>query len=229
MPNEDLIGFAKVDPNSHLTVTSSKVTAVDLTRNEDAYVYKDFGADYFDGLDIDFEFYLDSVSEGNGRATFGLTNDVDDSASWTGAYIKVRLKKGAPSTVILDIGGSEDSYNISDDTMYYCTMQRSAGNDTVYLYIYSDASRTTLLDTLTMTGAGTSKYQYLFAICSWNSGNNIDWDGYVQNIDLNENPKPSIVAATYGLLAPSIGLYDTRFKLRARNRDTALTTRVRNT
>ena len=39
---------------------------------------------------------------------------------------------------------------------------------------------------------------------------------------------PSIVSNILSLFAPSVETYDTRFKLRARNRDTALTTRVRN-
>lgn len=47
-------------------------------------------------------------------------------------------------------------------------------------------------------------------------------------ITYTHQPAPSIVGMVVGVGTPSIGLYDTRFKLRARNRDTALTTRVRN-
>jgi len=39
---------------------------------------------------------------------------------------------------------------------------------------------------------------------------------------------PNIVRSILSIIAPSVEVYDTRFKLRARNRDTALTTRVRN-
>lgn len=41
-------------------------------------------------------------------------------------------------------------------------------------------------------------------------------------------PNPSIIVAALAVIEPSIGTYDTRFKLRARKRDTALTARVRN-
>ena len=42
------------------------------------------------------------------------------------------------------------------------------------------------------------------------------------------NPTATILGAVVGLHDPSIGTYDTRFKMRARARDTALGTRVRN-
>jgi hypothetical protein len=42
-------------------------------------------------------------------------------------------------------------------------------------------------------------------------------------------PSPDILESTLGLFTPTIGLYDVRYKLRSRQRDTALTTRVRNT
>jgi hypothetical protein len=39
---------------------------------------------------------------------------------------------------------------------------------------------------------------------------------------------PTVISTVLTLFAPSVETYDTRFKLRARKRDTALTTRVRN-
>lgn len=47
-------------------------------------------------------------------------------------------------------------------------------------------------------------------------------------IEYTTLPTPSPVAGVIVVIDPEIGTYDTRFKLRARKRDTALTARVRN-
>jgi len=53
---QDLTSYTEVDPNSRIAVTANRVTATNLTRNEDAYVYKDMGIDYFAGsFRIDFQ------------------------------------------------------------------------------------------------------------------------------------------------------------------------------
>ena len=46
---EDFTTYTKVDPNSRITVTASKVSFAGLASNESAYVYKDKGANYFAG------------------------------------------------------------------------------------------------------------------------------------------------------------------------------------
>ena len=47
--------FTEVDPNTRISKTATRVTWTDITKPEDAYVYKDMTADYFDG---DFTHYL---------------------------------------------------------------------------------------------------------------------------------------------------------------------------
>lgn len=116
------------------------------------------------------------------------------------------------------------------------------GDRTVSLYIDS-----VLIDTLDF-GAVTSAF-YFDEI--GRSGGVKSWDGLMDEVSvwnkalsqdeidwLHNNgsgreyselgPSPSIVGLVGGIMVPTIGLYDTRFKLRASNRDTALTTRVRN-
>lgn len=184
MAIENLTTYTETDPNSKLTVTSTKVTAVDLDRDEDAHVYKNFGASYFDAIDVDFEIYIDSNTVSGALGSFGLANTVDDCNNWS-TYVHVYgYRSGANYYIYLRIGGSSDNGSVSADTLYYCTLSRVAGNDTVNLYIYTDSSRQTLHDTLTQAGAGANKYQYFYAICSYNDGSTgADWDGYYQNID----------------------------------------------
>ena len=79
MAVENFTTFIETDPNSRIAVTSSKVTWTSLSRNEDAYVYKDKGEDYFDG---DFSHLITvkmTAGVKDGRVyLWGLTNEIDD-------------------------------------------------------------------------------------------------------------------------------------------------------
>jgi hypothetical protein len=48
----DLTAFTEVDPNSRIVVDSIRSEFTGLTRNEDAYVYKDYGIDNYDDFEI---------------------------------------------------------------------------------------------------------------------------------------------------------------------------------
>ena len=52
MAVEDFTTYTEVDPNSRITVSSTKVTWASVQRDEDAYVYKDKGVNYFDENDL---------------------------------------------------------------------------------------------------------------------------------------------------------------------------------
>ena len=83
MAIENFTTYTEVDPNNKLTVTSTKITAVDLDRDEDAYVYKDFGANNFSRLDVDFEWRIESTSVNTCAMSIGFTAaTLDDSNNW---------------------------------------------------------------------------------------------------------------------------------------------------
>ena len=55
--------------------------------------------------------------------------------------------------------------NISVGTVYYCTISRSDGSGTVTLNVYSNAARTTLLKTMTVTSFTASrKWRFIYAL-----------------------------------------------------------------
>ena len=193
MATENFTGYTEVDTGADLTVTASKADANDVLGNVDCYLYKDFTANHFDALDIDYEIYIEDPVVDLGFGGPGLANAVGTpggTADWaaTDPYaatfhhsngsVYFRLMKGD------DTG--EDDYIASKDTLYYCTLSRAAGNDTVSLLIYSNSARTTLLDTLSVSGFGTTKWRYCYAFAAFTSGMAREWDGYVQNLDLNE-------------------------------------------
>jgi len=187
---ENFLLYTEDDTNNKLTVTATKADAVDVDRNENVLLYKDFGADYFNALDIDFEIYLNSNSEDGGLGGPGLNNTVDDRSGFgtTGLVVNIQKVDATPHLLYLLRGNhvASDAYNCAVNTPYYCTFTRAAGNDTVQLLIYSDSGRTDLLDTLAVAGFGTTKWRYVYGFLNLNNATSgYDFDGYVQNLDLH--------------------------------------------
>jgi hypothetical protein len=181
---ENLTTYTEVDPNSHLSATSARATAANVTSGEDAYFYKDFGADYFDKISLMFKLYIGSTTDEDGGVSVGFANNVDDSANWT---TKLRIGMGRSSGIFVALHTATDSdtsISLSSNTPYYCTLERLAGSNTATLYIYSDSARASLVDTLTVTGVGTSKFRYFYPLASYNFGESgPDFDGYTENFE----------------------------------------------
>lgn len=192
MAIEDFSTYTEVDPNSKIAVGTRRVTAADVDRDEDVYLYKDFGADYFDGLALSFTLLVNATSTpAGGSAAAGgiaLSNTIDDLSGHGTTDINVVIAEETSGFKIFlerGPGTAVDSYLGSADTVYYCTLTRAAGNDTATLRIYSDSARTILLDTLTVSGYGASKWRYCYAFVNWNNGQaGADFDGYSQDLEL---------------------------------------------
>jgi hypothetical protein len=187
----DFTTFTEVDAGGKLTVIASKITAANMLRNEDCYVYRDFGANYFDGLKITFEIYISSTAADQGIGGLGITQTtVNDQAAWATPDIRIYAYSVTPPTLNLARGSTaqDTSVGLSDNTIYYCVLSRVAGGDAVTLDIYSDAAHTTLVDSLSVSGFSTNKFRYLYGMASYNSGVSIRWDGYVQNLDIGKKP-----------------------------------------
>lgn len=194
-----------------LVVTDPRAYFWYVSRNESTYLYKDFGAAYFDGdfthifstsLDIDDTFSWCAVwMLGNYVKDCQDYLDDDDSALLVAQYEdEIRLYEFDGAAVNTDAANIYTVPSYYEDRPLYCTVVRdeSVGTyGTLYLYIYSDASRTTLLNTQTIT-LGTSKkdFRYLFPFNSRNSGDpgytSTGWTGELY-IDGN---------------SPSAGLFD---------------------
>ena len=191
MSIEDFTTYTEVDPNAKLTVTSSKADGVNVDKDEDVYLYDDKGVDRYNKIDIDFEVYISSASLGGALAGMGMSitavstvqnfgaTDISVLQRETGAGAhRIALRRGN------NVANDEFTTGAAD-TLYYCTLARAKGSDTVTVKIYSDSNRTTLLDTLSVSGFGTgTRYRYLYGFVNRNepqSGD--DFDGYVQNME----------------------------------------------
>lgn len=202
MAKEDFSGYTEVDPNSHIAVGTRRVTWADLTRGEDAYVYKDKGVDYFDG---DFVHHLAirfTATEANAEgAIWALTNLLDDirgidvDSSGDALYLYF-VNPSTPDELRIYIreldGGTVhgSAYFVATlDTTYYLKIVRkeSVGTyGTLYLYTYSDPARTTLLSTKSVT-LNTSKkdYRYIHAVQTWNAATSqYATSGYAEDLEL---------------------------------------------
>ncbi len=205
MTIENFTTYTEVDPGGiRIEVTSSRVTWTILRRNVDGYVYKDYNAGFFSG---DFIFQLTfRVTGGNngGLANFwALANIVDD---WVGidtangdglsASIKRNDITDVPSLTLNELDGgtaynSGVAFEISDDTDYYITVERdeSIGTyGTMTMFTYSNADRTTLINTQAITLHTSKKdYRYLYACQSYNSGTTQSVSAFTENMTIVEN------------------------------------------
>ena len=148
---EDYTTFSGPDPNTRFNITSLKIDVTGLSRNEDAYKYKDFGVDYFDGdLEHDVDVYVDSASSSFGRiAVWNLANVIEDSYTQEQEdrdYLRIALESGNHLRIWEGSGGSRywtGTYELTEDTPYYLRIKRdeSIGTyGTVYLDIYTSAA-----------------------------------------------------------------------------------------
>jgi hypothetical protein len=190
MTTEDFTTYTEVDPNGKLTVAAAKATGVDADRDEDVYLYKDFGANYFDALNINFEIFIASTSGAYALCGMAVANVVGTASSMGATDVGLFALKVSAAYYDLRFYRytvASDVFVCSADTIYYCTLKRSAGSDTITCEIYSDAARTTLLDTLSLAGYGTAtKWRYLYGFVNWHdhAATATDFDGYVQNLDV---------------------------------------------
>jgi len=205
MSLENFTSYTETDPNTKITKTASRVTWALLARNEDAYVYADKGANYFAGqFKINLTVSMTaSVGASLTNGVWSLTNLVDDlkgidvaSGDYLTLYQSDTLTSAKCCLVLEECDGgtlhSDTSINLNDGTIYYVSIVRdeTVGTyGTLYCYIYSDVTRETLVDTLTVT-LNTSKkdFRYLYACHSYNSAEaTLTGSGYTEAMEIVYN------------------------------------------
>jgi len=190
---EDLTTYTQV---GSLTVTAAKVSGY-FGGDVDRYLYKDFGVNHFDGISLNFEGLIeDSGLYGyTGSINMGFADQLDDAYNWPSgdiSHIRVYFHRYGgyePGTYWISIENHDDSWSydscsIDPDTVYYLTLTRLPGGDTATLKVYTDAARTSLYDTLSISSLGTEKWRYFYAASSFNDGDSSDVaTGYYQNFE----------------------------------------------
>lgn len=194
MAVEDFTTYTEVDPGPHLTVTSTKATIASGNDNNLYALYKDMGADFFDQLDVDFTIQLDTPVDGDSLLGMAVINTASPGTEEGGSLLGTTdlfccMYWSTTTALWLNRGNfaaaGDQNFSLSTGTPYYCTVTRSAGGDTVTLDIYSNSGRTTLIDTLSVSGYGTVKWQYSYGFMNAEFNGNDRLNGFVENLDYN--------------------------------------------
>ena len=196
--------YTETDPGNDISwpTDSEHATLTTVVKNYDMYYYKNYTANYFgDTWHHDFEWKVTSTSGGwtalGGNA---VTNHIDDHHAWLtddDQAIAFRVFRNATGPQgYLQLNGCEDNvgdtYNPGETTgvQYYISMEKTS-TTAVELRIYSDSSRTTLLDTLSLTSLTNRQHQYHVATNSINDGNSArDTTAIIGNFDLDAGGAP---------------------------------------
>ncbi len=186
----DFTGYTEVDTGNFITedLAGLKARAIAATSQTDAYLYRDYGAGYFNALNVNFEIFTAGDAATDGRGGIAFANTVNDISGFAATDLVVLSTPGSATTIdIRLVRGNFVAFDltaaISSNLTYYLTLTRAAANDTANLYIYSEASRTTLIDTLTIAGVGVgTTWRYGYGFVNYNSGIAARlWTGFIQN------------------------------------------------
>jgi PKD repeat protein len=186
--SEILSTYTEVDPGDHIVINATKATITNMPRSGSYYLYKDFGVDNFNAIDIHATCLITSTSQNYGEfSVVTITNTLADLGSIPSPAVSVVVHKNSSGeyVIVLMRGHNTahvDSIVLSADTPYYVTLQRAASSDTCYCYIYSDAARTVLVDTLSLSGFGTGSFRYVMTCLNVNYAPTANVSGYVDDI-----------------------------------------------
>ncbi len=174
VPNlPSLTSYTKVDTPGRISLTETRATGTGIRRTETNYAYWDGGANWVNDIELYFSIYVDSsTAADDALISSGFTvSAVGAVQSWGSTDIQIRLDTVSGTRrvrLIRGAGGASDDFTILQNTQYFCVLRRGAASDTVTLEVYSDAARSTLLDTLSLSGfGGSTRYRYHYAIANY--------------------------------------------------------------
>jgi len=186
-PYEDLTTFTEAGTANRIVVEPTQVTYVGLAQNNTTYLYKDYGAAYFGDFDIEFEAQISRAVESTSQVTMLMLSNVlgnfpqIDTAN-EGLLVDFWWASNVTYWRLRDFNGDAQDLLTQGDAQalwhYWFKVTRSG--TTITLYIYDDADRTSLVDTLSITGA-TTTYRYMNAMGSRASGVSDTLDGMNKN------------------------------------------------
>ena len=194
MATEDLTTFVEDDVNNRITVTAPKCDVVGMRRDDHCHVHKSYGADHFGDFEHLHEVYTGTVDASFGKGIVWGVSDgafTEEEADVGNDGIHVSVYDTSESISVTDWeNNNTDIYDTTAETLYYLTTERAS--TTLTVKIYSDAARTTLVDTLSIV-CNVEAYEYLIACASRNKAptSSPTWTGYCQDFDIQEAAPPA--------------------------------------
>jgi hypothetical protein len=193
------------DTGNKITIAAGSVSTAALPQSADAYVYKDFGAAYFNGdFTHKFQVNVTTASDGAYQSYWMLSNFIDSYNHHQGTGLEtddalyfLTNRGGAVYNVSFRIleDGTIRQYNtvISAATTYFVTVTRDddAGNNStglVTVYLNTGAyypGGTNISTTLIHCAAGEQNdYRYCYAVGTAHTGTSYTTTAALSNLDL---------------------------------------------
>lgn len=184
---ENLSGYTEYDPDSIFTVSTYQVAVTGYKQSYRGYVYKDYGSNYFNGIDISFE--CKDIPSGI-SAQIGLVCFANNlwqywSSSTSDVTVSFYAPSGTAHYIRIALGGytSRQDLAITAGNTYYCRLYRAANSATVTLYVYSDAAHNNLVGSVyTTLGSSATKWRYKFVVNSANVSDSSAFNIYIKNV-----------------------------------------------
>lgn len=194
------------DPGDDFTVAANTITSTNLSRGSDSWLADDKGVDHFDG-DFTHLVTVTQTSSYTDNAEYhfwALANTADSShdidlASGSMLFAEILNVGGTLRIYAVEIDSGDfytgGAITISDDTPYYCEIERdeTVGTyGTFYVRAYSDSDRTTLVGTSSIALHSSKKdYRYIYGLQTKNEGSAV-WSGTTQDLDLQEDAAETV-------------------------------------
>jgi hypothetical protein len=190
MAIENLTTYTEVSGAGAITVSTSAATFNTMRRDDVAYVYKDFGLNYFADFNIDFEAKIDATDTQGNTAICAVSNTIGTFGDMQTANDGIVVWAYSSAS---DLRFYVSDYNLDNSDFYtdggtssnllYMTFIRNGSTST--LDIYSDSGRTSLIDSLSITSE-TGDKRYFYALASRDGGTfpSDTISGYTQNFEI---------------------------------------------
>lgn len=182
---QDFGDWTEVDTTNKLGEWGTEIIAIDLEREDTSYFYYDFGSNYWSGdFEFKFKYYHSSSYENGEMGWIMLCNTVGDRY-----YMDNNATEDFISTYVYDTGTTNRVYvrereastqyyssvndTITDGTWQYIKFKRdeSVGTyGTLYTYVYSDDTYTTLIDSASLTLHAKNDFRYMVVTSAYGGG-----------------------------------------------------------
>jgi len=187
---EDFTTYTEVEQSGNIITVNKHSLEYNGYFYYDSYVYKDKGVNHFKTFSHNFACKINQNLNAVNASPYYLSNVVK---SWGDAYnnnddgIALALNRtggGAHRFYFYNLSNHNvDEHDISNNTIYYCTVER-AGNSSI-LKIYTDSERTNLDDVIYIT-TDLKYYRYIYPISGCGSGGAYGINIFSYNLDLQE-------------------------------------------
>ena len=176
--NQKMSLFTEVDAGDDIAISGFQAVCTLMPSNLLSYVYRDFGASYFNGFTHRFCVKATGAS-GNGGSVYcwGLSNAIGSLYNGLSLKLTVAIGYNAGTYTLYAIGYSNTTVYatannvISVNVPYYVEVIHVASSNVVTVNAYTDSSYSVLAFTLTLNHANNkTTWRYLYIMSSASSG-----------------------------------------------------------